>query len=160
MIKLPKPKQCLYHFSVDPSINNMGIAVWKQRKLVYWYLLNPTVKTNDYREKAVNLFTQIKDIYEELKDCQVICEGQQQFGVAGFLSRESGSIQKLIYVTGMISSLPDTVIVDPKTWKGQWSKEVTANRLDLIYPDLKVKEMDHNIVDAIAIGHKILYGKL
>lgn len=157
-MKLPQPKNTLYHLSVDPSINNMGIAVWKSRKLVYWDLLHPTIKTTDYKSKAINLFTQIKDIYEELKDCQIICEGQQSFGpIRGFMARESGSIQKLYFVTGLIASFSDTLIVTPAEWKGQMSKEICANRLDKLYPEIKPKELDNNVCDAICLGVVVLY---
>lgn len=158
-LPIPKPKVTEYHLSIDPSINSCGIAVWKTRKLIYWDLLKPSIKSNDYREKSRDIFKQIKEICTELKDCQIVCEGQQQFGVAGYMSRESGSIQKLIFITGMISSIPDTVIIEPNQWKGQMSKEVCKNRAKKIFTTIDIENMDHNIIDAILIGQKFLFGR-
>jgi hypothetical protein len=141
-------------------------------------ILHPKEK-KDYIIKAQQICQQIKelDIYG-LGGIQLITELQQGFGVAGHLFRESGAVMKLCFTTGMIFGLTqDTIGYTPDQWKKQLPKCVVRARLARIYPKLllykkeiikcdeckqkhRKHDLNHNIVDAIGIGHFHIFGRL
>jgi hypothetical protein len=166
----------IYTVAIDPSINSLGYAVFKKRAIVSYGLLKEK-KGGDYLEKARNMSVTIRSILDELSekaypwpDVQLVTEIPQSFGNAGYLARESGAERKLTFVAGMVYGLTPTAIAyEPQQWKGQLSKCVVRARLSKRYPKLKLyfkevikcpdckmehrrHELDHNIVDAIAIG--------
>jgi len=168
-----------YVIAIDPSINNVGCAIFKKsnKELFAKMIIHPSkfVKKGSYLEKARDVCSQIVSImgdYSEFRtpfnDIQLVTEIPQHFGVGGYLARESGSILKLTFIAGMIYNITDNVVsYEPNQWKGQLPKDVVARRLQKLYPkeelfDSKTKKfiLDHNIVDAIGIGHKYLYGKV
>jgi hypothetical protein len=163
--------------AVDPSINTAGIAIFKGKDLQHVDLIRPrkifgktisteqTVKTNskiiDYVDKARSVYNQIKKLKNDYSVELVVLEVPDYFGVAGYMARESGAVFKLMFVTGMIASFDNVVGVNPQSWKGQMKKHVVANRLRLIYKEIKNEEIkDHNIIDAVGIGHWFLYKKI
>lgn len=167
----------LYTIAIDPSINNVGLVVFKKKELLDKILIHPSkfVKQGTYLEKARDIVGQIVRIMKHVSkydmpfnDIQLVTEIPQHFGVGGYLSRESGAMLKLTFMAGMIYNITDTVVsYEPNQWKGQLPKDVVARRLQKIYPDedifdLKKKKfiMDHNVVDAIGIGHKWVHGKI
>lgn len=170
-----------YVVAIDPSINNVGCAVFEKiitgGKLLDKIIIHPSkfVKNGNYQEKSRDIIGQIVRIMDAVSrydfphnDVQLVTEIPQHFGVSGYLSRESGAVLKLTFIAGMIFNITDTVIsYEPNQWKGQLPKDVVARRLQKLYPkekifDMKRKKflMDHNIVDAIGIGHKFIYGRI
>lgn len=174
-----------YVIAIDPSINNVGCAVFKMvgkksATLIDKDVLHPSkfVKNGTYLEKARDIVEQIREVIEKLSkkgidydgnnDVQLVTEIPQHFGVSGYLARESGAILKLTFIAGMIYNITDNVVsYEPNQWKGQLPKDVVARRLQKLYKDLDIYDMknnkflmDHNIVDACAIGHFYIYGKL
>lgn len=162
---------------VDPSINTCGIAIFNKERLIHADLIKPkkilgreiftgqTVKINpktiDYVDKAKSVYNQIKQLIVEYKVESVVLEIPDYWGVAGYLARESGAVFKLMFVVGMIASLDNIVPVNPQGWKGQLKKHHVANRLRLIYKEIKNEEIkDHNVIDAIGIVHWYIYGKV
>lgn len=158
--------------SIDPSINNCGVAVFENKKLKDYFLLKSN-RSNDYLEKCRYMVSNIDKLYGKLCNCQLVIEIPQHFGSSverGFLGRESGSIYKLTFLCGMLYNIDDTVVgYTPNQWKGQLPKDVTARRLQKYYPKhkfiiLKDKDVkfivDHNVLDAIAIGHYYLFKKI
>lgn len=166
--------------AVDPSINTAGVAIFKNKKLIHADLITPrkilgktvsteqTVKENkknskiiDYVDKARSVYNQIKKLKQDYSVDVVILEVPDYFGVAGYMARESGAVFKLMFVTGMIASFDNVVALNPQNWKGQMKKHVVANRLRLIYKEIKSGEIkDHNVIDAIGIAHFYLHGKV
>ena len=154
-----------YLIAIDPSINDMGCAIFKNKKLISGELLKPRKlgeKSKDHILKSRALLSAIKERRRLLKSKKVdiILEIPEYHGVAGYLARESGSIFKLTFLCGMICSMKDVITYTPSGWKGQLSKEVTQNRLAKYYPKKNIKELNHNIVDAIGIGHKHIFGRV
>jgi len=168
-----------YVIAIDPSINNVGCAVFEKssKKLLDKIIIHPSkfVKNGTYLQKARDICGQIVKVMESVskngypfEDTQLVTEIPQHFGVGGYMSRESGAMLKLTFIAGMIFNITDNVIsYEPNQWKGQLPKDVVARRLQKLYPkekifDLKTKKfiIDHNIADAIGIGHKCLYGKI
>jgi Holliday junction resolvasome RuvABC endonuclease subunit len=173
-----------YVIAIDPSINNCGLAVFKNKELKRYELLHPTVKKKShYLEKARSMAQKIEEVYDYYEDrgrTKLVTEIPQHFGASerGFLSRESGSMLKLSFLAGMIYNIaPDTITYEPNEWKGQLPKCVVRNRLLRPYPDIKlfgkkeihcpdckrshkIHDLDHNIVDAIAIGHFHIWRKI
>jgi hypothetical protein len=168
-----------YVIAIDPSINNVGCAVFEKssKKLLDKIIIHPSkfVKNATYLQKARDICSQIVKIMNSVSslkfpynDIQLITEIPQHFGIGGYMSRESGAMLKLTFIAGMIFNITDNVIsYEPNQWKGQLPKDVVARRLQKLYPkekifDLKTKKfiIDHNIADAIGIGHKHLYGKI
>lgn len=174
----------IYTIAIDPSVNNCGYAVFKNRSIINYGLLKEK-KGGDYTEKARNMHATIRELLDELSqksypwpDVQLVTEIPQSFGSAGYLARESGAERKLTFVAGMIYGItPTTIAYEPQQWKGQMSKCVVRARLSKKYPKLKLyykevitcpdckrehkkHELDHNIVDAIAIGYKYINGSV
>lgn len=174
-----------YTIAIDPSINYCGLAVYKKKVLVEYELLRPSkdLRNSHYLMKCRDMIGQIELYYKSyLKKGHVtlVTEIPQHFGAAGYLARESGSVFKLTFICGMIFNIAkDTVAYEPQEWKGQLPKCVVRKRLStdkqlskldlygtktILCPDCgrKHKEhtMDHNILDAIAIGYKHIFGRV
>ena len=162
------PKSCV---AIDPSINNCGMAIFLDDVLVAHDLLHPSRETialnqkdsEHYRAKSRDICNQIRRIYETVKardpKTVLVTEVPEHFGNSGYISRETGSVFKLTFVCGMIYGIAEDVVAyQPSKWKGQLSKEVVRNRLIKDYPNRDIDKLDHNIVDAIGIGHKYIRG--
>lgn len=148
--------------AIDPSINNCGIAIFKLGKLTNYKLLHPSaeVDSTDYLAKSKSIFNTIRKIVEIKSIDRIVLEIPTHWGTSGYQARESGSIYKVTFVCGMIYSLDNVVTVTPHMWKGQLPKDVMKRRYILKYPDLDIAGMDHNILDAIGIGHWYTKGKV
>lgn len=144
-----------YILSIDPSINACGMAVHTYMgKLIEYKLLRPSSKSADHLEKSRDIYNKVKVLLNTYMHTQLIIECPQYWGAAGYLARESGALFKLTFLCGMLFSLSDdVVVVTPNDWKGQLPKHVVNNRLCKIYPNINIANTDHNIVDAIGIGH-------
>lgn len=138
--------------AIDPSINNCGIAVFKDGKLHAWELLHPSKETKDYIEKSKSIYMQIKVLSKKYHCDYIVTEICDYFGVSGFHARESGSIFKLMFLIGMLCSLPNVKTIIPRGWKGQLPKDVMRRRFIKDLPNLDIEHMDHNVLDAIGIG--------
>lgn len=173
-----------YTLAIDPSVNNLGFAVFKDKRLEEYGLLNPTKRTLNYLDKAREMTNSIEEIagqFDDLRKVQIVIEVPQIFGgEKAHLARESGDIIKLTFVCGMIYSLNQkTVAYTPTQWKNQLPKCVVRNRMSLHKQYIKLPlfkktkkyctnckkdhlehDMDHNILDAIAIGHFHLFGRV
>lgn len=177
-----------YTIAIDPSINNCGYAVFNDKKLVEYDILQPSSRKMDYLSKAREIVRGIGYVCEytsEYKypwdDLQIVTEIPQHFGGSvqkGFLARESGDVYKLTFICGMIYNITTSIIgYTPNEWKAQLPKCVVRARiarmkkfkeLPLYKKEKKlcaeckqthqVNDMDHNILDAIGIGIKHIYG--
>lgn len=146
--------------AIDPSINFCGYATFYKGQLVDQGLIKPPPIIDDWIEKAKSVFNQIISIKNNEHLDYIVSEIPEHWGTAGFLARESGSIFKLTFLCGILASYNNTVFITPSTWKKQLPKHVVQNRMDRIYTQLSIKKMNHNIVDAIGIGHFHIYGKI
>ena len=161
---MTEKKSCV---SVDPSVNNCGLAVFIDNELVTAELLHPSKENIDehYSVKARDMYLKVRAIYRKIKDLdqktRLIVEIPEHHGTSAYMSRETGSLYKLTFVCGMIYAIADDSIgYAPSKWKGQLSKEIVRNRLVRRYPDKAIENLDHNIVDSIGIGHKYLFGSV
>jgi hypothetical protein len=156
--------------SIDPSINNLGVAIWNinTEQLLDHRLLHPKKehKTSEYA-KSLSMLRQLQDLIKQFEVNHMICEVPEHWAVGGFEARETGSIAKLCFVCGMIYSLHDTLdvceVVVPRGWKGQLPKEVVANRLFDEYMEkyaIDMVKMNPNVMDAIGIGHYKIFGSV
>jgi hypothetical protein len=156
--------------SLDPSINNLGMAIWdlETKTLLMHKLLHPLkdAKENEY-EKSYSMLMQLKKWNQTYGVNKVICEVPEHWSVSGFEARETGSIAKLCFVCGLIYSLRCEVdemkVVTPREWKGQLPKSVVANRLYEEYIkkyNIDMIKMNQNVMDAVGIGHFYLYGSV
>lgn len=154
--------------SIDPSVNNMGAAAFRieNKKLLMWQLLHPSKDCRDSSyEKSLSLYRKVKELIVRWRVDRIILEVPEYWAVAGFQARETGSIFKLTFVCGMLYSLVDIVqelkVVVPREWKGQLPKAAVENRLkDQYLPDVDLTKINDNVMDAIAIGHFYLYGRV
>lgn len=154
--------------SIDPSINTMGVAVWdiEKKKLLGWALVKPDKACReDFSEKSYNILEQIKKWKMQYAVNHIICEIPDYWFAAGFEARESRSIEKLMFVCGILYSLKGELkefrFVKPREWKGQMPKEVVKNRLrDTYLGQVDLSTINENVMDAIAIGHFYLYGRV
>lgn len=153
--------------SIDPSINNLGVAIWDLTKseLLFWKLVHPKkeFKQNEY-EKSWSMYCQLLDFAVDYGVNRIICEVPEHWAVAGFQARETGSIQKLMFVCGMIysmrSGLDEMQLIPPRGWKNQLPKKVVANRLkdDYVKYGIDMTVLDENVMDSIGIGHFYIHG--
>jgi len=144
-----------YVISIDPSINYCGCAIHNiNGELFVHTLLRPSCKSDDYLKKSKDIYDQVSVLLNTYPNTKLVLEVPQFWGSAGFMARESGAVFKLTFLCGMLFSLSDTTLaLTPNDWKGQMPKHVVNNRLRKVYPNLDIAKMDHNIVDALGIGH-------
>jgi len=155
--------------AIDPSINQCGIAIYNidtKELLKYFLLTSKEVIHNkddnlEYIIKGLSIYNQILKIKNDENINLIVLEFPEYWRVAGFVARESGALFKLVSVCGMISTIQPIILVSPSDWKKQLPKEVTHRRLTKFYGDSIVTvKLNHNIVDAIGIGHFWLHGKV
>ena len=153
--------------SIDPSINNLGMAIWDvgSKELLLYKLVHPEIgHRQDEYKKSLSMLNQLKTWIQVYGVNRMMMEIPEHWAVAGFAARETGSIAKLMFVCGLLYSLvqelEEVKLVTPRGWKGQLSKEVVANRLQDHYIPLGVDltKIDANVADAIEMGHFYLYG--
>lgn len=158
--------------SIDPSINNLGMAIWDSptKKLLLWKLVHPKsyCRKNEY-EKSVSMCDQLREWAKTYVVTDILMEVPEHWAVGGFEARETGSIAKLCFVCGLIygmrynTEIENFELVVPRGWKGQLPKEVVANRLHKEYMEkyeLNMIELNENVMDAIGIGHFKLFGRV
>jgi hypothetical protein len=159
--------------AIDPSINNLGVAIFAGKKLVGAELLHPEkiYKSEEHYVRSYSLFLQNKQYIKDFEVEKIICELPEYWAVGGYAARESGAIFKLTFICGMIYTLfsKDFVVefVVPRAWKGQLPKDVVRYRLTSHYVK-KTKDytsdewekLDHNVVDAIGVGHWKTFGRV
>ena len=163
--------------AIDPSINYCGVAIFdkKSKELVHAILVSPdkiTKRDGEFYDKAHSVFRQVSELREEYGVVAIVCELPDHWSVAGHAARESGSIEKLAFMCGLFYQMRDEVskfvFTLPRGWKGQLSKEVTKNRIAPTYCGKKKwqystdewEELNHNICDAIGIGHWAIFGRV
>lgn len=154
--------------AIDPSINFCGAAVFNEetKKLLHHCLIKSVDVSEDgdkfaYTLKSKQIVLQLKMmLINKYNIKKIILEIPEYWKVGGFIARESGSIFKLTFVCGMIFNISDEIeyiLYSPAMWKKQLPKPVVNNRLKKYYD---VEKINHNIVDAIGIGHFYLYGHI
>jgi len=155
--------------SIDPSINNLGMAIWDMdsKKLLVWKLVHSKVDCRkDEYEKSVSMSDQLREWTKIYAVNHMILEVPEHWAVGGFEARETGSIAKLCFVCGLIYGMQYEMetfeLVVPRGWKGQLPKKVVANRLqkDYLQYDIDMVELNENVMDAIGIGHFKLFGSV
>lgn len=155
--------------SIDPSINNVGMAIWDMdsKTLLMHKLVHPKIgyRGNEY-EKSWSILEQAKEWIQTYTVNHMILEVPEHWAVGGFEARETGSIAKLSFVCGLLFSLKGQLeemqLVVPRGWKGQLPKKVVAARLkdEYIKYDIDMTELNENVMDAIGIGHFRLWGSV
>lgn len=158
--------------SIDPSINNLGMAIWDMptKGLLLWKLVHPKpdCRHNEYI-KAISMCDQLREWAKSYCVDAVIMETPEHWAVGGFEARETGSIAKLSFVCGLLfgmryePSMKEFELVVPRGWKGQLPKNVVANRLHKEYMkkyEINMIELNENVMDAIGIGHFKLFGSV
>lgn len=151
--------------AIDPSINDCGICVFNNNNIITYILIHPKklkIKNKNkgiWLLKAESVCNQIKNIITVHKIDQIVLEIPEYWrGNIGFAARETGTIWKLMFLCGKLSTLVKTRCVTPSEWKGQLSKEQVKNRLQKYYKDtLNLSKVNHNVVDAIGIGYWYIY---
>ena len=159
--------------SIDPSINNLGVAIWDMdaKVLLLWKLVHPKkdCKNNEY-SKSLSMSDQLREWTVTYTVNHMILEVPEHWAVGGFEARETGSIAKLCFVCGLIYGMQYDVdsfeLVAPRGWKGQLPKKVVANRLQEHYLQYGIDLTEwadttmNNVGDAIGIGHFKLFGSV
>lgn len=139
--------------AIDPSINRLGLAVFRGRTLIEWKLVRPEGKPDNEYDKCLSIYLQVRQIRKQFHSYKTILEVPVHWEIEGFAARESGAMYKLCLIVGMIYSFGDVVRVPPHGWKKQLPKHVVRRRLMRVYPDVVDEKLDHNVVDAIGIGY-------
>jgi len=164
--------------SIDPSINNLGMAIWDMpsKKLLMYKLVHPKphCRNNEYA-KSLSMSDQLREWAKAYVVNHVVLEVPEHWAVGGFEARETGSIAKLCFVCGLVYAMQYDMetfeLVAPRGWKGQLPKDVMANRLKEEYwtkyqidmtgeYTATKKKLNENVADAIGIGHFKLFGSV
>lgn len=145
--------------AIDPSINMLGAAIYDlvSKKLLYYRLVRPEDRKGNEFDKSLSVYYQVRALRSEYKTMKTIMEIPVHWEKEGFAARESGSINKMHVVIGMIYTFGDVETVPPHGWKYQLPKMVIRRRLMKTYPNDVDMKLDHNVVDAIGIGHWYLH---
>lgn len=162
--------------TIDPSINYCGVAIFdmKTKELDDAILVRPSKisqRDGEFYDKAFSVYSKVAEIQKKCHVRQIACELPDHWAVAGFMARESGSITKLAFMCGLLYGMRNDVdkfiFSLPRAWKGQLSKDVMKNRIEKTYAGKgkhytteEWKDIDHNVCDAIGIGHWRLYGRV
>ncbi len=162
-----KDKKTNIVMGIDPSINDCGVSVFKEKRCIVYRLLHPDKGAKNFQTKSLSLFADIIELTDRYSVETIILEIPEYWGTAGFIARESGSLFKMSFLCGMIYTFNlyeqmTVELVTPREWKGQMPKDVCRNRLKKYYID-RIPEfmtLNHNIVDAIGIAHHRVYGKV
>ncbi len=162
---------------IDPSINTCGAAIFKNGKFIHCELIQPKKKKGqkintsqniigknksdlNYIDKSRLIFFRVCELVKKFKVQLIILEVPEFFGVAGYLSRETGSVFKLTFISGMIASLDNVICVNPSAYRGQMPKHVIQNRMQKNMSDLDIFGIDHNVIDALSLCWWYTYGKI
>lgn len=159
--------------TVDPSINNLGCAVYRENQLVHHVLLKPdrdAKESGEHEQKTLSMIRQLRKIAETYEAAQIMLEIPEYWAVGGYAARESGSIPKMMFLCGGIYTyfhlrkIP-VQTATPRQWKGQLPKDVVRNRMERemvprYFTTQEWARIDHNIMDAICIGHFWIFGKV
>lgn len=164
--------------SCDPSINNLGMAIWdiSTKKLLLWKLVHPKpdCRYNEY-VKSISMCDQLREWAKAYAVNNILMEVPEHWAVGGFEARETGSIAKLCFVCGLLygmryeEKIENFELVIPRGWKGQLPKEVVAKRLQNEYlqkydidlsGEARGTKLNENVMDAIGIGHYKLFGRV
>lgn len=158
--------------AIDPSINTMGVAFYDKKELIAAELWKPEkeFKQSEHYIKTGDMVSRLMEraILEHVQ--HVILEVPEYWGADGFVARESGSIAKMMFLCGglycrLIDLGIEMRLVSPRQWKGQLPKNVVRNRLERVfvpnyYTKTEWKDLDHNVMDAVAIGHFHITGRV
>jgi len=163
---------------IDPSINNCGIAIFKNGLPVFYDLFHPkkikgqsivtTQKLKkrkeslDYIDKSISLRDQIKIVIKKYKVTHLIIEVPEYFGYSGYMARESGAVHKLTFICGVLVGIENVIVVpiNPSSYRFQMPKPVIQNRMQLHMPKLDIFSIDHNVVDALSLCWWYTFGKI
>jgi len=144
--------------AIDPGTLSLGYAFFKN-KYPHEFDLLQEKSTRNWIFRTKHLVNNLDELYFNLRPKKIIIELPEFWGgIIGQSARDSGSIFKLSFLVGAIydrlSQYCPVITVTPSKWKGQLKKEMVRSRLRLKYPKLSrvIKELDHNVMDAIGIG--------
>ena len=149
---------------VDPSIKTCGVAVFQRGVLKHHELVKPVeYKKEDEFMRADEVYGRVRLTYRQWKADRILIEVPAYWANEGFAARESGNLGKLHFLCGMLATIGPHILPSPHMWKGQMPKKVMRNRLWDVYDGvcgIDMATIDHNVLDAIGIGHWYLYGKV
>jgi len=151
-----------YFVTIDPSINNLGYAIWDNHNQVHAFGLISCRKKIAYPDKALAvsqaLYRVLTEFHHQIS--HVIVELPEQWtGGRGTKAIDSEAIQKLYYGTGSIVATLHRLCcqiwyVTPKRWKGQVPKHLTVRRAKqwLAKQGITVDKITDHETDAILLG--------
>lgn len=159
-------------FTIDPGIGRTGWSFWVRGKPKEWGLVTgKDIETTSWKTKAHIVAERTADRAWTLLGTsgygtKIVCEMPMEMGGGagrGAKALQGGAIRKLTLLVGLVAGRlsyrygrQSIVLVEPLKWKGQVPKEITAKRIHKHYPQTKVED-DHNVLDALGIGHWYLY---
>ena len=154
--------------SVDPGTKNTGYAIFSSKNTLETFGVFKIGNKKNYIERSDQIIRQFDILLSSLHftpSIKVIMEIPQEWSsYKGQAADKSGSIDKLIFLCGMLYShfkfvhfFTNIYLVPPYKWKGQLPKNVVKKRLlkkykmnKKIYTKLLLST--HDAVDAVGIG--------
>ena len=159
------------------------------KNLIGHGLIHPDKESKkDELSRYYNIIDKVYTIYDKYDCGLIIMEVPEHRVQGGYMARESGAMHKLTFFCGMLFGSFDQDKIKgytPKEWKGSLPKHVMTLRIAKNHPKLKkllIDEKDiykcvdcsnkhqkvdharivlnHNIIDAVGIGIKYLYGQV
>ncbi len=141
---------------IDPSINDTGYAVFNNKILEAYGVIKPDEKYCaglEWTEKALSVALKIHSLFCSFDvDKYIIEMPTTWYTPRGQVAKDSGGIQKLYYMCGLIvGHFPEKCeLITPQQWKGQTPKYVTYKQISKIYPKLTL--LTTHECDAIGLG--------
>ena len=160
-----------YILAIDPSINFLGYSVFdreeydknKEKKKHPNPILSKLLTSKELGVLKANYIIKSKAMFEHLRGiqkvfggCDIILEIPEYQGDSSYMARESGSVEKLTFLCGMLCSLDYVITYTPTQWKGQVPKDVMQKRLSRYITEVDMLKLNHNIADAVGIGYYYL----
>jgi len=150
--------------AIDPSISNLGWAIFSEDVLVAAGAVKQRTATSvDYKIRSMWMSQEIKKLSISYNAHDVVTETQSNwFNQKSTGAKDNESIQKLYYFTGCLCGilahpvgLAQIYGVEPGGWKGQTPKGVVIRRISKKLEKQGITLTDtvaHDTYEAIAIG--------
>jgi hypothetical protein len=147
--------------TIDPGLQGTGIAIWKDRRLVYTTVLTSRgAESSDWIDRVNRIAVQVQELAIEYHVREMVSEWMEMHQSArAQMMWKSGDFQRTLFLIGTIYGLCEHFVVEfttipPSKWKGQLPKSVTINRVKKILgPSIGARlGIETHAWDAVGIG--------
>ena len=152
--------------SIDPGLNNCGVAIWNDETLVHAKLVKTQARKGAslsdrifWMAAAVKRYLLCPHAEPVSPVMTLVIELPQTYGGRAAKGDTNDLIHLAAVVGALIHLAPSVVLVRPREWKGnvpgdifveRTKKKLSPEQVNKI--DLPTKSLEHNVYDAVALG--------